>query len=707
MRLLRFSAELAGLLALAFPTGSDSCGIAPPVPVFATAHRPADIGEFAKGKIGVIRPSYQRRYLIGAYRMLSGKPLSVMDAQALYAGQKPSQPSFSDIRWPDVRKKMGAGGPPFVGTYRNKSDGGSFVSYPNCLEDAFESAVKTFQQRAAQWGPNDPRLREWFAAQDKVFANCSGKDAVIPDAPAPGMDPLLVSDRRYQIAASYFYAAEWQKARDAFAQVWQDQGSPWRTMAPYLIARTYIREATVDEKPEALQQAAERLQAIVDDPAQQAWREPSRKLLEYLRLRADPTLRLTELGDELTGTRPVADLAQSATDFLYLYGRAPDAPATSDLADWLATFEGHAGDQAHALAQWNKRRSPAWLIAALVYGHDAEAIRAARGTDPNAPEYEAVSYYGILADSNQEEARAWADEVLKRNLLLSTRNLILEQRLRYARNWAEFLRYAPRSPEPKLQSFDGSEEDIDKPPVSSGTAALLDFDSADAFNHNVPLSLWTDAANNPELPPNLQLQAAEAAWVRVLVLGSDAEARKLMQRIVQLDPSFAAPAGDVLAASDASAARFAGVFLLLRTPELQSSILAGQAAGDLNKVSHLGVISWGFAAGCESQEHHGAPAPPAFLSPAQRDENTEEWNRMAAAAPSGGAYLAAQTLAWAGTHPDDPRVPEALHLVVQAGRRACRDLQKPPVAYGRTAFELLHNRYPKSEWTEKTRYWYQ
>lgn len=80
---------------------------------------------------------------------------------------------------------------------------------------------------------------------------------------------------------------------------------------------------------------------------------------------------------------------------------------------------------------------------------------------------------------------------------------------------------------------------------------------------------------------------------------------------------------------------------------------------------------------------------------------------MAAAAPSGGAYLAAQTLAWAGTHPDDPRVPEALHLVVQAGRRACRDLQKPPVAYGRTAFELLHNRYPKSEWTEKTRYWYQ
>jgi hypothetical protein len=96
---------------------------------------------------------------------------------------------------------------------------------------------------------------------------------------------------------------------------------------------------------------------------------------------------------------------------------------------------------------------------------------------------------------------------------------------------------------------------------------------------------------------------------------------------------------------------------------------------------------------------------PAFLSAAQQVESSGEWNQMKAAAPAGGGYLAAQTLAWASSHPDDPRVPEALHLVVQAGRRACRG--DGPVEYGRTAFELLHRRYPKSAWTEKTKYWYQ
>src|SRR5581483_7889849 len=245
------------------------------------------------------------------------------------------------------------------------------------------------QKRAAQWGGTDPRLRDWVAAQDQVFANCSGKDPVIPAAPAPGTDPLLASDRRYQVAAAYFYAADWQKARDAFQLVAQDASSPWKDIAPYLIARTYVREGTVDNNPEALREAARRLQAIVDDPAQQVWHEPSRKLLDYVRLRIDPAPRLAELGSELAGSRSSPDLAQSAAAFLYLYHRQTDTPGrdtsglagSSDLADWMLTFEGHSKDAgAHALAQWQKTKSAAWLIAAFVHGHDPEALRAARAT---------------------------------------------------------------------------------------------------------------------------------------------------------------------------------------------------------------------------------------------------------------------------------------------------------------------------------------
>lgn len=40
MKVLTVAASLAAILLLAFPTGSDSCSIAPPVPVFATTLRP-------------------------------------------------------------------------------------------------------------------------------------------------------------------------------------------------------------------------------------------------------------------------------------------------------------------------------------------------------------------------------------------------------------------------------------------------------------------------------------------------------------------------------------------------------------------------------------------------------------------------------------------------------------------------------------------
>ena len=49
-------------------------------------------------------------------------------------------------------------------------------------------------------------------------------------------------------------------------------------------------------------------------------------------------------------------------------------------------------------------------------------------------------------------------------------------------------------------------------------------------------------------------------------------------------------------------------------------------------------------------------------------------------------------------------VPESLHYFVRATRYGCVD--KSIRRYSREAFDLLHRKYPKSEWTMKTPYWY-
>jgi outer membrane protein assembly factor BamD (BamD/ComL family) len=66
--------------------------------------------------------------------------------------------------------------------------------------------------------------------------------------------------------------------------------------------------------------------------------------------------------------------------------------------------------------------------------------------------------------------------------------------------------------------------------------------------------------------------------------------------------------------------------------------------------------------------------------------------------------LTNQVLAYAKQHPQDPRVPQALHLAIRSTRFGCTNAETSRLS--KTAFDFLHERYPQSEWTAKTKYYY-
>jgi hypothetical protein len=314
MKVRYLLAMAAGVLLVAVPEGLDSCGIAPPAPVFSTAKRPADPVEFARGRIGVIRPSYERRYLVGAYRILSGGTFSDQQAGAFSLVGKTGTPRFErsgvDL-WRGARRQIpGAAEAGYYDRYRQRNVNGMYSSYPNCLDDAFTTAKQTLEARAAKWGLDSANLREWLAAQDQVFSDCSNGKA-IPAAPGPGMDPLLAADREYQIAAAYFYMGEWEKAREAFERVAANNASTWKKYAPYMIARTYLREGTVEQRPEALREAEKRFDALVHGGGDMA--AASGRLLDFVRVRVEPAAKVKELSAALMRQQSGEDLAQNIT----------------------------------------------------------------------------------------------------------------------------------------------------------------------------------------------------------------------------------------------------------------------------------------------------------------------------------------------------------------------------------------------------------
>jgi hypothetical protein len=94
---------------------------------------------------------------------------------------------------------------------------------------------------------------------------------------------------------------------------------------------------------------------------------------------------------------------------------------------------------------------------------------------------------------------------------------------------------------------------------------------------------------------------------------------------------------------------------------------------------------------------------PEFLGAAERAQAEKEWSALAA---TGAAIepLGTAVMNFAKSHSDDPRVPEALHRVVQVSRYGCYGA--PNATYSKAAFDLLRTRYPDSEWTKKTPYWF-
>ena len=67
--------------------------------------------------------------------------------------------------------------------------------------------------------------------------------------------------------------------------------------------------------------------------------------------------------------------------------------------------------------------------------------------------------------------------------------------------------------------------------------------------------------------------------------------------------------------------------------------------------------------------------------------------------------MARAAVEWAGAHPGEARVPDALHLAVRAARFACGgDAQTD--RWSKRAFELLHARYANTAAARRTPYWY-
>jgi hypothetical protein len=702
LRLLLVAAAVAALACLFWSPRVAGCG---PMAVELALNYNPDLPKNC-GDIGVLPGNSSYRALYIAYRCMEGLPLSAEHRHSLENSQHGDEEwgeSAVHQAWLAARDKM-PNPPARVERYR-RTENGTFSVYLNCSDDAFRAALGTSKDRMARFGPDSKEFAAWLEGQDRVFANCGGGPAAIPDPLPESFGPLLRADRRYQIAAAHFYAGHFDVAEALFLEIGKDASSPWRQFGPYLSARCLIRKGTLvsgENGPnlDLLAQADARLRSVLQDPDMSRVHTSARGLLQLIHLRLQPVDSAKKLGAALAKRDLDADFPQQFVDYLYLLSVAEVKTEGDDFDEWIFTVE--YGDSAALLNRWKQTHSPAWLATAIEraqYGKPGwqEALSASSAVGPDSSAFPTVAFHRIrleLEAGKIQPARAELDRLLSataHRFSRPVRNLLRAERMKIARNLDEFLRDAPRTP-------------------VQGGGDVFDDDAAAALTKLTPLAVLAKAAASPRLPLDLRREVAQAAWVRAVVLDDDETA----QAVARTSTAFAPHLSEYLKEKDANARRSAALLTLLRFPGLHPGVTSGQprekGLAQIDSYRH----NWWCESKPDSPTQHwegemrilypdGKASPPRFLNDAEK-RAAAQGRRKLAALPTAPNYLSAAAIAWAKRSPDDPRVPEALHLAVRTTRYGCVDDRSGPLS--KEAFRLLHSRYPKSKWTRNTPYWF-
>ncbi len=762
---------------------ANSCAPEFPEAVFTRQRGPdKPLQEFVNGKIGIILPSWQRAYLTVAYRYYSGKPLHRSEQRSLaefwdYNGEvdRPLETKPIDL-WLRERAKYTKTPPP---NSLSQFESLGYASVINCAPPAFHTAAQTLHDRAKRYDDGSADLQEWISGQDAVFHNCTEK-ASLPTELAQGTNPALRADRAYQIAAALFYRSDLTEARATFEAIATDGSSPWHDIAPYMVARTWIRQSEVeapkgkDYNPEVLKKADPVLRAILRDPHQRSMHHDAQRLLALVRYHAYPQERLHELAALVANDRSGDDFGQNLRDYTMLLNRSldqdPDFPGVEhwgqkyeqlkkvwrinrykqlkqerrdDLGDWLVTFQSKSPQaKAHAVERWQHRASLPWLVLAVskVSGSDSAAaslIAAADAIPEPSPAYPMLVYHRARLAKEQgrtADARNIITAALARRaeIPLSSLNLLEDELSQVTDSLDQFAKSLGRSPVELTSDCEGWEEgSIDKAcaqryfgaDTPRGHTPLPQIDATSAFlmNTRIPVATYAKVALSPSIPENLRVKIIPTVWLRAALLDRPDVAASVARDAVTAEPRLQPYVEQYSQAQSNQEREFVAAFASLHFPGIRPFIVSTfERFEDNMKIDDYRDNWWCSDVGSHPEEinyykqnqdwsRYPEPRPtlhadtPAFLAAEQKTKASAECKRLRALGLAQRS-LPRIVLTWARQHPKDPRVPEALHYAERVVRYGCDDGKEN--RYGRDLFRMLHQNYPKSEWTKKTPLWY-
>jgi hypothetical protein len=706
--------------------------------IFAPSTWPErEVDAFAKGKLGILDPSFDHFYLFLAWRTLSGIPLNPDEVERVrrfdpcWTDGSRSHSGFdwasssswiaAQNAWRSVRATVQP--LPSVPKKTLNSDqtplGYASWSLPNCNPDAFTTAASTLKERLAMHG-STPWVSNWAQAQDRVFDLCTSSKVQSPD-PAPADAPAwLRADRAYQLAAAAFYAGAYLQAADQFDVIAKDATSPWRELAPYLAARSYLRMASVDTRQskistdEAHKRAAARLtiaQALATSPERKT---DVARLMQRLRLQSEPEAMQVELDRRLSAVRLSESLGQDLRDFSpATASKTPSILEAGGFGEWISSLRGNTGPRpspAVGIATDNAARLVVSLQAAQPgdAGNEALLVKAL-AIPENSPAYYTARFHAVRLTVDHAKALSIANALLLRQdgeLTVSDRNRLKSVALPHSLQLEDVAQLVYRQIIPKSYG-DRLQNAFARLPVTDVAGARL-------LNEALPLDALHSLYTHQSTPPALKKELLGVVWVRAFVLERWDVLRSLSRAMKERYPAGSSLLQQ-LSKADAGSRKAVGALFLIRFPGIVGNVTPRIHYGVRGSESEIAIPNmhpWLLEDGsrenwwCSMSATAYGDATQIKLQPvrfliAHQTQVLRAENLVLEASRNATDYLGKIILEWAKANPNDDRLPDALRMLVRSARGGC--VSENSRQFGRAAFRHLHRHFPLSQAARLTR----
>jgi hypothetical protein len=397
---------------------------------------------------------------------------------------------------------------------------------------------------------------------------------------------------------------------------------------------------------------------------------------------------------------------------------------------------------ADVLASWHATHEPQWLVAALTLAEpgapaNAELMAAARAIPSNSPAWASVTYHRLRLESAATTAAgkpgnsAYAEVTalmakIEQTQPRSSINQFADLQTSLAPTLDDFLRSATRMAAGSSDEEGGENQALPpgtRPETLCGVSIAapetrhLDDETAVIFNQRMPLKMLRQAALSPALPANVRFQLAHMAWTRGLLLDEPDTARALSPYLSGCQPAFKTWLDQYSAAATADERHVLGLLALMRFSSTEPTARIGLER-DFAAYSEF-RDNWWCNLNTPPEGVGSVPNPqpmlfsshivprsqqpdPPFLSAADRDQVDQELARLERI-PSASDYFAKEALAWVKQHPDDTRDADVLGFAMRVVRNGCRSDATGELNH--QLFDLLHRRFPKSEWALRYTTW--